>query len=95
MRSTYHVRSYCVVKLFLIKMGILRLIAVTLFSASLLAGGLRGAIPRAAQPNPSEAWGMLPEGCEDGVHFLQIDGSQADAISVPNGGELRVTSINC
>jgi len=43
----------------------------------------------------SAAWGMLPEGCEDGVHFLQIDGSQADAISVPNGGELRVTSINC
>lgn len=30
-----------------------------------------------------QAWGMFPEGCEDRVHFLQIDDGEADAISVP------------
>src|SRR6516225_701980 len=38
-------------KLFLIKMGVLHLIAVALFIASLLAGKLRGAIALVAQPN--------------------------------------------
>jgi hypothetical protein len=28
-----------------------------------------------------QAWGMFPEGCEDCVHFLQIDGGDADAIT--------------
>ena len=30
-----------------------------------------------------QAWGMFPEGCEDRVHFVQIDGGQGAAITMP------------
>ena len=30
-----------------------------------------------------QAWGMFPESCEDRVHFLQIVGGEADAITAP------------
>jgi hypothetical protein len=30
-----------------------------------------------------QAWGMFPEGCEDRVHFVQIDGGEGASITMP------------